>query len=331
MKKKILAHFDFFPPRYNAGAERYALAMFKYLIKQGHEVKVLTQPAMGPNGYEYEGIKVYTSEKDHLDELYEEADYVVTQIAYSGRVRDFCRRKNKKLIYLVHNTKSIGFWGITPADVWLTVWNADWVRDYTKNQLKWIPSNHDATLYPPTLFEDYQVPEELLEEEKPYDVCLVNLCVNKGIHCFIQAAKMNPDKKFLGVIGAYEDQVIKGLPPNVTVTRHTPNMVKDVYSKVKILIMPSKKETWGMVALEAMCSGIPVIAHPTEGLTEACGSAGLFVHRDKAYIWDGLIKKLLSDSDYYEAQGERCIARAKELDAIVHKQLENIERIIAND
>lgn len=331
MKKKILAHFDYFPPRYNAGAERYALVMLRYLVEQGHEVNVLTQPAMGPDGYQIDGITVYTSEKDHLERLYAESDYVMTQIAYSGKVRDLCRRKRKKLIYLVHNTKSIEFWELKPNDIWLTVWNADWVRDHVKNNMKWVPSQKEVTLYPPVLFDDFQIPEELQLEEKPYDVALVNLCINKGIHCFVQAAKMNQDKKFLGVIGAYEEQIIKGLPPNVTVIRHTPNMVKDVYSKTKIILMPSKKETWGMVALEAMCSGIPVIAHPTEGLAEACGSAGLFAHRDKGLVWDGLIKRLLNDEDFYSGQSERCINRAKELSTILYKQLEQLERIIAED
>lgn len=329
MKKNILAHFDFFPPRYNAGAERYAFTMLKYLQDAGHTVTVLTQPAMGLDGYEYEGITVYTDEKTHRDRLYAEADYVMTQIAYSGKVRDLCRVKRKKLIYLVHNTKSIPFWKILPQDVWLTVWNADWVRDYTKNELQWT-SQRDLTLYPPVLFDRYTVPEEE-QIEKEFDLALVNLSKNKGVLTFNQAAKMNKDLKFLGVIGAYDEQFHRGLPPNVTVLRHTPNMVNDVYKKTKIVMMPSLRETWGMVAIEAMCSGIPVIAHPTEGLVESCGQAGIFIHRDKALVWDAMIKRLLNDKEFYEAQSKKCIARALELSEIAEKQLAEWERIIAED
>ena len=41
--------------------------------------------------------------------------------------------------------------------------------------------------------------------------------------------------------------------------------------------MPSQEETWGRVAIEAISSGIPVIANPTEGLREALDYCGIYI------------------------------------------------------
>lgn len=326
MKKNILAHLDFFPPSYNAGAERYIFTMLKHLQDEGHTVTVLTEPKMGKDGYTYEGILVRT-DQTVTDELYANADYVMTQIAYSAKVNELCKRKKKKLIYLVHNTKSIPYWNIKPEDVWLTVWNADWVRNYTHNILRW-KSQQEMTLYPPVLFDRYHLDSS---ERNPEYITLVNMGMNKGILTFIQAAKMLPDQKFLGVVGAYDTQHTQNLPKNITVIPHTPNMLENVYSKSKVILMPSLKETWGMVAIEGFCSGIPCVAHPTEGLVEACGSAGLFAHRDKAFIWEGLIKKLLNDEEFYEEHSEKCLNRALELSILAEEQLIQFERILSED
>lgn len=82
----------------------------------------------------------------------------------------------------------------------------------------------------------------------------------------------------------------------------------------KILIMPSREESWGRVALEAMSSGIPVIANPTPGLREACGDAGLFADRDNISEWVRIIRELLSSPSYYKKVGDACLERAKAVD-----------------
>jgi glycosyltransferase involved in cell wall biosynthesis len=80
--------------------------------------------------------------------------------------------------------------------------------------------------------------------------------------------------------------------------------------------MPSKEESWGRVAIEAMSSGIPVIATPTPGLLESCGSAGIFCKRDDIGSWVREIRRLKTDTEYYKSVSEKCFDRAKELDPL---------------
>ncbi|MFI7020964.1 glycosyltransferase [Streptomyces sp. NPDC050164] len=52
-----------------------------------------------------------------------------------------------------------------------------------------------------------------------------------------------------------------------------------------------------MAAVEALASGIPVIAHPTPGLREALGDAGTFVDRADYRAWGNTIRDLYRTGD----------------------------------
>jgi glycosyltransferase involved in cell wall biosynthesis len=115
------------------------------------------------------------------------------------------------------------------------------------------------------------------------------------------------------IMGGYRKQIVIQGIPNLRYIQHTTE-IKDIYSQTEIMIMPSKEETWGRTAVEAMSSGIPVIAHPTPGLLESCGKAGIFCDRDDIDSWIKEIRKLKTDSTYYEEKSKACLARARELD-----------------
>jgi glycosyltransferase involved in cell wall biosynthesis len=78
--------------------------------------------------------------------------------------------------------------------------------------------------------------------------------------------------------------------------------------------MPSKEETWGRTAVEAMSSGIPVIAAPTPGLRECCGDAAIFCDRGDIDAWISAIQKLRSDREYYNWRSSVAHERARALD-----------------
>lgn len=323
----ILYHVDAWAGRYNAGSESMNNTMAKYLASKGHFVHVLTNPTMADDQEERDGLIFFTKVTDAktIEEQYAWADFVVTSIAFTPRVNALCKKYNKRLIYVIHNNHSVPFWEVKPDDVWLAVYNADWIKKHHNEKFKWVPER-EMTMYPPVLLEEYQV-----EDGEKECISLVNLSLNKGVLTLIQAAKMMPEYKFLAVKGGYGDQVLTLPKGNVELVEHTSNITQDVYRRSKLIMMPSKKETWGMVAIEAMCSGIPVLAHPTEGLVEACGDAGIFIIRDKAYLWESQIKRLMEDDEYYALCSAKCKERAQYLSDLSKSQLEEWERIISEN
>jgi glycosyltransferase involved in cell wall biosynthesis len=117
------------------------------------------------------------------------------------------------------------------------------------------------------------------------------------------------------VVGGYGEQIIRDDLPNMEIVPHTPGdrMAKDVYARTKILLAPSAYESYGRVAVEAMCSGIPVIAHPTPGLLESLGDAGTFCDRDDLDAWEAAIRSL-STPNVYRTASKAASARAAGLD-----------------
>jgi len=59
-----------------------------------------------------------------------------------------------------------------------------------------------------------------------------------------------------------------------------PDMLAEQYRQAELLLAPSRCEPFGIVALEAIASGCPVVASDVGGLPEAVGSCGLLVEPD---------------------------------------------------
>jgi len=64
-----------------------------------------------------------------------------------------------------------------------------------------------------------------------------------------------------------------------------------------LVLVPSHSETYGLVALEAAASGVPVLAAATGGLREAVvdGETGVLIESDDPAIWAAEIERLLDD------------------------------------
>jgi glycosyltransferase involved in cell wall biosynthesis len=138
--------------------------------------------------------------------------------------------------------------------------------------------------------------------------------LGKGAELFWALAERLPHVQFLGVKGAYGTQDVRSLP-NVEVIDHVPaeRMRDEVYARTRVLLAPSSYESWGRVAAEAMCSGIPVVAHPTEGLRECLGPRGLFVDRHDVDAWANMLR-VLAVPRAYEKASAWSRARSAQLD-----------------
>ncbi|MEP0766198.1 MAG: glycosyltransferase family 4 protein [Fimbriimonadia bacterium] len=119
-----------------------------------------------------------------------------------------------------------------------------------------------------------------------------------------------------------------GLGGHVVVTGDR-NDVARLMDAMEIVLLPSEKETFGMVAIEAMARGRPVIATRTGGLEEVVvdKETGLLIEQDSERLADA-IRLLLSDDAQRIRMGDRGRQRVRE--NFTHtRMVERIEAVYA--
>lgn len=288
---RVVARLHGYLPALNAGAERMVHALLRHLDTAGYQVEVQVDSHTAAAEYAVDGVLVRYGPTHPPG-----ADLIVSHLGTAPAAARLARRLGVPWVHVVHNDYPATRRTLRrhPAD--LTVFNSRWLADALGGDGIIIP--------PPVAVDDYRV-------TPGQRVTLINLSADKGATTFWALADRMPDVDFLGVVGGYGDQIVHRRP-NVDVQAHTFAM-RPVYRATRLLLMPSIRESWGRVGIEAMCSGIPVIAHPTPGLREALGDAGIFIDRDDLDSWQAAIRRL-ADPTEYAAAAARARARAAELD-----------------
>ena len=90
------------------------------------------------------------------------------------------------------------------------------------------------------------------------------------------------------------------LPPGVTVRFVPPRpaaALARLYRSVDAVVVPSRSESFGLVALEAQACGVPVVASRVGGLPRALddGRAGLLVDGHDPSVWADAVARVLTD------------------------------------
>lgn len=333
---RILWSIHLYPPQHNCGSEYVAHHVNKYLISRGHQVRVVLQRYNGPM-YTYEGVEVFPA-TGRVDS-YMWADRIFTHLDFTQFTILMAHQTKRPLFHFIHN--DIPYSSIQNAvRGQYVVYNSDWIA-------KGIGYQHPAiTLHPPCDVAQYNVNPDPKKSEY---ITLVSLNERKGGDMFRQIAEAMPERKFMGVVGSYDnpgpkklvqDDIIAAMPSNVTIVPNSPD-IQAVYRQTQLLLMPSDYESWGRTATEAMCNGIPVIVTPTDGLKENCGKAADYVgvpretkqpgdaavHLGDVSEWVAAIKKF-DNAKYYREKSLLCRDRAKQLDPL--KELQALEEFIIN-
>lgn len=316
MKVAVLPHF--YVPYRNAGSETMLHAMCKRLIQAGHEVIVFaTVLPEAPPFFEYEGVPVYTTNVVYARQMIKgwNPDVIISHHDNTQRAARIAQQINKPFVFLMHNDFdfNITLLSLNPD---LVVFNTDWIKDKYAHLVC-----NSMVLHPPVWAHEH--------ETAPGDhITLVNLNKDKGAEIFYEMARRFPNEKFLGVVGGHGDQIIRRDLPNVKIQEQTSNMKDDVWSRTKILMMPSAYESYGMAGVEALASGIPVVACPTPGLRESQGPFGLFVGRTDLDGWESALEGL-SDPKKWQAARVLAKKRSQELDPApeLDRWVEEIERL----
>lgn len=295
----VAAVTPLYPPESRVGAWISTHECLAALVRAGHDVEVCSSLGKGP-AYEWDGVTVWQG-SEFVEAVCADADVVVSHFGDNGVAHKIARREgipSVQVFNAVLGQPRVRQLVRTPPD--LAVFVADTLADSA-----------------PNVCSKIVVPSPIWPDEHrtvPGDcVTLVNLCDDKGGSVFSHVARMCPDLKFLGVRGGYGRQIEPRFP-NVEIVPTTRNMRDDVWSRTRLLLMPSKYETSGRVGLEAICSGIPVVCHPTPGLLETQGEAGIFVDRNTPDRWVEVVRRLMDDRDEWGRASDRALRRSAEAD-----------------
>lgn len=306
----IVAFTQYYLPDHNAGSEAMMHDILVGLSKIGHQIKIVCQ---FPSVTEHEGFEIYDYKNPYVNKLVSGSDIVLTHLDATKTAYEYANKNNKPIAMIVHNDRTLEYNRVYRDRMDLLVFNSQWLFDETTHRCKSLIVN------PPLVKENYLV------SNNGDAITLINMNERKGGNLFWELAARMPEQKFIGVLGAYGDQVLESkIPANVTIEQHTPN-IKDIYAKTKILIMPSSYETWGKTAMEASISGIPVIAHPTNGLKECLGRQGIFANRDNPRQWVNKINDLL-DEDNYKTASNNARARAEYVSELFEPQIKALSQ-----
>ncbi|MBS1855860.1 MAG: glycosyltransferase family 4 protein [Acidobacteria bacterium] len=166
-------------------------------------------------------------------------------------------------------------------------------------------------------------------------VTMINPCAVKGISIFLEVAARMPRTGF-GVVPGWGttagDRRALARAGNVEVLPNARN-IDDVLARTRVLLMPSLwYEGFGLIVMEAMLRGIPVVASDSGGLVEAKRGTGYVipvrtiasyqavydehamplpvVEENNPAPWVEALERLLGDRDEYERESRASRAAA---------------------
>lgn len=135
----------------------------------------------------------------------------------------------------------------------------------------------------------------------------------KGIDVFIELAK-RLDSSFQIVLVGTDENVDSQLPDNIISIHRTQNRdeLAQIYSAADLFVNPTLEEVIGMVNIEALACGTPVVTFRTGGSPEAVDeTCGAVVEKGSTDEMEREIKRIRDDKPF---AGEACRRRAEGFD-----------------
>jgi len=154
-------------------------------------------------------------------------------------------------------------------------------------------------------------------------LCVANIRKNKGQEYLIEALSILSEKKIkLTLVGHIKDEVyyrrlldkIKNMGLEGKVDFHgflIENKLAEAYKNADIFVLPTLLEGFGMVLVEAMSHGLPIVASNVGGIPEIIddGDNGLLVPAASPGELAKAIKKLIEDKDLRIRLGENAFKK----------------------
>ncbi|WP_406740731.1 glycosyltransferase family 4 protein [Streptomyces atratus] len=174
-------------------------------------------------------------------------------------------------------------------------------RDLGRPAMAWFPSQACRDHYPAYRGRTLVLPPPIdpgRYQVTPGSMVTLNgSTAAKGADVLAEVAARLPETRFL-VVRAAGHEPGPQLPNVTVVDRADP---RTVYARTRVLLMPSTTESYGRAGVEAMLSGIPVLAAPLPGIREALGAAATYIPRSDTARWAGELRRLTDPAAYTDA------------------------------
>jgi len=162
---------------------------------------------------------------------------------------------------------------------------------------------------------------------RPRVVMAARMTRAKGTDVFLQACRRLKDEGLrfeAWLVGpwprpeeraATEDYVRQNGLADVVLLRGLQEDMSSVYEQTDILLLPTRRDSFPRVVMEAMCHGIPVVATRVDGVPEmvADGVTGMLVEPEDAQGFAAAVKRLLEDEPLRRQMGTAGRERARKL------------------
>lgn len=274
-------------PYRRAGSEAMLHNLLRALRQAGLGVLAITsEMPEAPPSWEWDGIEYRQLPHGSADMLIRRLNppVLVTHHHLAPNAIRLAKDIGARSALIVHNDHT-GHAEFLRAEPDLVVYNSDWVLQSLRPRCPQTGRIPRLVVHPPVDPAEHHTASGDM-------VTLVNLSVHKGVNTWRAVAGLLPELPFLGVMGAHGPQTPQPVPANARIIGQTSDMRADVWARTRVLLMPSVYESYGMAAVEALASGLPVIAHPTPGLVEALGDAATFIDRDDHTAWADAVRGL---------------------------------------
>ena len=130
-----------------------------------------------------------------------------------------------------------------------------------RNVVLW-PRGVDTSLFHPRI-ADLGLP-------RPVFLCVGRVAVEKNLEAFLELEL--PGTKVIVGDGPARAALARKYPQAVFLGARQGEELADIYAAADVFVFPSKTDTFGLVLLEALASGVPVAAFPVTGPRDVLGS-----------------------------------------------------------
>lgn len=175
-------------------------------------------------------------------------------------------------------------------------------RGVNRNKIEVVPNGVDISTYQPGPSSiDFERWETILLYVGP-------LAERKGLKYLIGALptilEKHPDTGLVLVGGGDNENLVQlaeriGVRDRVSFEGFVPeNVLPDYYRAADVFVFPSLLEGFGMVLVEAMASGLPVVSTTATAIPEVVGDAGLLVPPRDEDAFASAVSSLIAADDY---------------------------------